>query len=120
LYVMDARPIANAMANQAVGAGFEDTNRYKQAKIRFLQIPNIHVMRESVRKLHELCLPNYNKSASSNFLSNLDSTHWLEYICLILHSSVRIARLINSGSNVLIHCSDGWDRTSQVNNYFYI
>jgi myotubularin-related protein 1/2 len=28
LYLMDARPKANAVANQALGAGFEDTHRY--------------------------------------------------------------------------------------------
>ena len=114
LYLMDARPKANAIANQAVGAGFEDTSRYKHTKLRFLQIANIHVMRESVRKLHELTLPNYNKNYDSTFLTNLDSTRWLEYICLIIQSSLRISKLLHAGVNVTIHCSDGWDRTSQV------
>ena len=77
-------------------------------------------MRESLRKLHELCLPNYHKTGNSNWLSNIESTHWLEYINLILRSSVRIVKLINSGYNILIHCSDGWDRTSQVSFYLFI
>src|SRR3990167_8901896 len=118
LYLMDARPKANAIANQAVGAGFEDTSRYKHTKLRFLQIANIHVMRESVRKLHELTLPNYNKNYDSTFLTNLDSTRWLEYICLIIQSSLRISKLLHAGVNVTIHCSDGWDRTSQVSLFF--
>lgn len=111
LYLLDARPRANAMANQAVGAGYETTDRYKQTKLKFLQIPNIHVMRDSLRKLHDLCLPTSN---SSTFLTQLESSHWFEYIQLILRSSLRIAKLLSSGTNVLIHCSDGWDRTSQV------
>jgi myotubularin-related protein 1/2 len=94
--------------NQAAGAGYEDNNRYKQVKIHFLQIPNIHVMRESVRKLLELCLLiNYNKSVSSTFLSNLDSSHWLEYICLILHSALRMAKLLNEPITTKFSCSTG-------------
>jgi len=113
LYLMDARPRANAMANHAVGAGFEDTSRYKNAKLRFLNIPNIHVMRDALRKLHELCLP-HSSAGGGGFLSALESTHWLEYIHLLIVSAVRICNLMNAGINVLIHCSDGWDRTSQL------
>lgn len=87
--------------------------RYKNAKLRFLNIPNIHVMRDSLRKLHELCLP-HSSAGSAVFLSALESTHWLEYIHLLIVSAVRICNLMNAGINVLIHCSDGWDRTSQV------
>ncbi len=34
---------------------------------------------------------------------------------LVLKAAVKIAKLINKkGSSVLVHCSDGWDRTSQL------
>lgn len=111
LYLLDARPRANAMANQAVGAGYENETHYKNTKLKFLQIPNIHVMRESVRKLHELVQPD---NDTSTFYTQLDACHWLEYVQLIMRSALRIAKLLNSGTNVLIHCSDGWDRTSQL------
>eukprot|EP01094_Clydonella_sp_ATCC50884_P006102 TRINITY_DN1512_c0_g1_i1.p1 TRINITY_DN1512_c0_g1~~TRINITY_DN1512_c0_g1_i1.p1 ORF type:complete len:502 (-),score=124.83 TRINITY_DN1512_c0_g1_i1:449-1954(-) len=85
--------------------------RYKNAKLRFLNIPNIHVMRDSLRKLHDLCT---NSVSSSGWLSTLESTKWLDYISLILASAKRIAHLVYAGTNVVIHCSDGWDRTPQL------
>ena len=48
-------------------------------------------------------------------LSNLESTHWLEHIKFILAGAVRIAHTIEGNkTSVLVHCSDGWDRTSQL------
>ena len=117
LFLLDARPRANAIANQAVGAGVETTTRYKNIKLQFLNIPNIHVMRDSVRKLHELCLSE--NVQSSTYFTQLESTHWFEHIHLLLVSANKIAKLLNSGLNVLIHCSDGWDRTSQVLPLFF-
>jgi len=43
----------------------------------FLEIHNIHVMRESLRKLKEIVYPTIDET---RWLSNVDSTHWLEYI----------------------------------------
>lgn len=33
---------------------------------------------------------------------------------MVLRGGVRIAQLLNDGEPVLVHCSDGWDRTSQL------
>ena len=47
-----------------------------------------------------------------NFLATCD---WMTAISLLLRSARDIARSINSlNQSVLIHCSDGWDRTSQL------
>lgn len=43
----------------------------------FLEIHNIHVMRESLRKLKEIVYPSIDEA---RWLSNVDGTHWLEYI----------------------------------------
>lgn len=32
----------------------------------------------------------------------------------VLQGSVEVAECLNRGEAVLIHCSDGWDRTSQL------
>jgi hypothetical protein len=68
--IIDARPYANAVANQAKGGGFENAEHYKNCKIQFMNIENIHVMRESLAKLLELLRNNhanaYNSGASSN------------------------------------------------------
>ena len=55
LYILDARPKTNAMANQAKGAGYENTQFYKNTVIEFLNIDHIHVMRDSHKRLQALC-----------------------------------------------------------------
>lgn len=44
-------PSANAIANKAKGGGYEPEDAYQNAELIFLDIHNIHVMRESLRKL---------------------------------------------------------------------
>ena len=41
----------NAMANKGKGGGYESEDAYQNAEVQFLDIHNIHVMRESLRKL---------------------------------------------------------------------
>lgn len=61
----------------AKGGGYECESAYPNAELIFLEIPNIHVMRESLRKLKEVVYPAIDES---HWLSNVDGTHWLEYI----------------------------------------
>jgi hypothetical protein len=51
LYVLDARPRVNAMANLARGKGFENMSYYPNCAFEFLNIGNIHVMRSSLQKV---------------------------------------------------------------------
>ena len=46
----------------------------------FLDIHNIHVMRESLKKLKDIVYPNVEES---HWLSSLESTHWLEHIKVV-------------------------------------
>ena len=46
LSIMDARPSVNAVANKAKGGGYEGDDGYPNAELIFLDIHNIHVMRE--------------------------------------------------------------------------
>lgn len=62
---------------QAKGGGYESEDAYQNAELVFLDIHNIHVMRESLRKLKEIVYPNIEET---HWLSNLESTHWLEHI----------------------------------------
>ena len=39
---------------------------------------------------------------------------WTEHILTILKGTARIVDAIQDGTSVLIHCSDGWDRTAQL------
>ncbi len=51
-WVYDARSLAAAQANRAIGGGFED---YKSCKVNFCDIENIHVVRDSWKSLLKLC-----------------------------------------------------------------
>ena len=54
IFIMDARPKVNAMANIAAGGGYENENTYENVELVFLDIHNIHVMRESLRKVRDI------------------------------------------------------------------
>ena len=44
----------------------------------------------------------------------MDSTQWLTYLSTLLSSACRVSRELSAGRSVLVHCSDGWDRTPQI------
>ncbi|TRY92950.1 hypothetical protein DNTS_016093 [Danionella cerebrum] len=111
LTIYDARPNVNAVANKATGGGYEADDAYQSAELVFLDIHNIHVMRESLKKLKDIVYPNVEES---HWLSSLESTHWLEHIKLVLSGAIQVADKVSSGSSVVVHCSDGWDRTAQL------
>ncbi|KAF2073592.1 hypothetical protein CYY_005109 [Polysphondylium violaceum] len=107
LYLLDARPKANAIANVAKGMGYELNYN---CEIEFLGIANIHSMRDSINKLEAFCQSNNDE----NWLSGLDQTKWLDHLRTVLLGASRAVELMNQGHPVLLHCSDGWDRTSQI------
>lgn len=112
LFIMDARPRTNALANRTRGGGLENEHLYN-AEIQFLGIPSIHVMRESLRKLTELCYPG--NPDDSRFYEELEASQWLTHIRSIISGAVRIVDKIEyQKSSVVVHCSDGWDRTAQL------
>ncbi|XP_067280487.1 myotubularin-related protein 1b isoform X4 [Pseudorasbora parva] len=112
LCIFDARQCTVADTNKAKDGGYENESFYINVELNFLEIPNIHVMRESLRKLKEVVYPAIDQQ---HWFSSVDSTHWLEYIRLLLAGAVRIADRIESGkTSVVVHCSDGWDRTAQL------
>ncbi|XP_060791935.1 myotubularin-related protein 1a isoform X2 [Neoarius graeffei] len=112
LTIFDARQSSVADTNKAKDGGYESESFYPNAEINFLEIPNIHVMRESLRKLKEVVYPTIDEF---HWHSAIDATHWLEYIKLLLAGAVRIAdKVEGSKSSVVVHCSDGWDRTAQL------
>eukprot|EP01080_Neovahlkampfia_damariscottae_P003241 gene3241-5684_t len=104
--IIDCRPKVNAVANSLKGKGYENTDNYKNCKIEFMNIENIHSISDSFQKLAKIW--------NSNQISLSDSSDWLQHISLILKASIRTSILIEKRIPVLLHCSDGWDRTSQV------
>ena len=120
LMIYDCRPKLNAWANKLKGAGYENTDHYQKitVDIKFCDIPNIHAVRSSFESVFNSVSYNQGSSSQSNdfnVLANLFNTHWYDTIILILKSSFNIWNSIaKEKTTVLIHCSDGWDRTSQL------
>lgn len=112
--IIDARPAINSMAMQVVGKGSENMEYYKFATKAYLNIQNIHVMRNSLNKVIS-ALKDGDISNGPPSQEQLAKSDWLKHITGVLDGSALIARQVGiQHSHVLIHCSDGWDRTSQL------
>ncbi|KAM6909476.1 phosphatidylinositol-3,5-bisphosphate 3-phosphatase MTMR2-like [Xenentodon cancila] len=112
LTIFDARQSSVAVTTKAKDGGYESENFYPNVELNFLEIPNIHVMRESLRKLKDVVYPTIDEA---HWHSAIDQTHWLEYTRLLLAGAAKIAYKLESGkTSVVVHCSDGWDRTAQL------
>lgn len=112
--IVDARPTINAMVNQVQGMGSENMDKYPFARKSFLSIENIHVMRNSLNKVID-ALKDADVSPLPPNRELLHQSSWLRHIHNVLDGSAIIAcRIGIMYSHVLIHCSDGWDRTSQL------
>ncbi|KAF8263066.1 protein-tyrosine phosphatase-like protein [Lactarius quietus] len=126
--IIDARPTTNAVANTAKGAGTENMDHYKECKKAYLGIDNIHTMRDSLNKVIEALgesealaasvsgdLPGTNAAVLPVDRQALRRSGWLRHQVAILEGTLIIVRNVHvNHSHVLIHCSDGWDRTSQL------
>lgn len=136
LYIADARPRKNALANGALGGGSESSSNYFQSEVVFLGIENIHAMRDSLSRLRDyldthgaassdgsfsllrsggLAWGGGNLSSMSAAVSALGDSGWLMHVHNVLAGAAWVAaRITHEGASVLVHCSDGWDRTTQV------
>ena len=120
----DCRPYISAKANTLKGAGVDETSQYYNCKeLIFGNIENIHSVRKSfkkaVEKIYYGMSPINNAKLTYNtnfkkFLSKFEETKWLDYLSDILTGANVIINRLQSKLNVICHCSDGWDRTSQV------
>ncbi|XP_069066645.1 myotubularin-related protein 8 isoform X2 [Pleurodeles waltl] len=92
MYVVDTRPKLNAMANRAAGKGYENEDNYSNIRFQFIGIENIHVMRNSLQKLLEVC---EQKSPSmSDFLTGLENCGWLRHIKAVMDAGVFLAKTL--------------------------
>ena len=125
--IFDCRTEFNAKANTLKGAGIEDISLYNNCqKIIFGSMENIHNVRKSLKSALQISYYgkendiegkisfDMKKSNMTNFLSKFESTKWLEYLSVIIKGSILVSKYLKKNINVLVHCSDGWDRTAQV------
>lgn len=112
ILIVDARSYTAAWANRAKGGGFEATDTYINSDVVFMGLPNIHNIRYSFFQLRQLL----NSSTDPNiFLQTLQSTLWLQYIGQLFTATEQCLKaLCFDAVSVLVHCSDGWDRTTQI------
>ncbi|KAL7722046.1 Myotubularin [Entamoeba marina] len=113
LRILDFRPMVNAVANLAVGGGFETVKDYPFATMEFESIANIHVVREAWTKLLCACITLTKGTTTQMILNTNEVQQWWKVTAAILSSAVKMCKYLENGESVLIHCTDGWDRTSQ-------
>ncbi|XP_036232238.2 phosphatidylinositol-3,5-bisphosphate 3-phosphatase MTMR3 isoform X2 [Bactrocera oleae] len=110
--IVDARSYASAVTNRARGGGCECIEYYPSAEIEFMNLGNIHVIRRSFQALRQLCA---SPADCQNWLGMLEKTLWLQHLSGLLAAAVTVCHAIEKkGRPVLVHCSDGWDRTPQI------
>ncbi|XP_044304915.1 myotubularin-related protein 3 isoform X4 [Varanus komodoensis] len=112
LLILDARSYTAAVANRAKGGGCECPEYYPNCEVMFMGMANIHSIRKSFQSLRLLCtqMPD-----PGNWLSALESTRWLQHLSVLLKSALLVVHAVDRDQRpVLVHCSDGWDRTPQI------
>lgn len=113
VHIIDCRPFSSAHANRAKGYGTENMTNYPSCSLDFMNIENIHTIRESRKKLLKL---SHSKSIDNTmWWGNVEETKWLYHIRVVLKAALHVANVLEvKGESVLVHCSHGWDRTSQI------
>lgn len=157
LAILDCRPHKNALGNVAKGGGWELADNYHNCCVTFLDIENIHVVRNSFRQLgnafllltttafrvdvqlpkmsspHAMTLEQKRKfvedteqylAASSTHqryaqikedLCKGERVKWFRHLASVLNGAQAVVtHVTKKNMSVLVHCSDGWDRTPQV------
>ncbi|XP_032899058.1 myotubularin-related protein 3 isoform X4 [Amblyraja radiata] len=113
LLILDARSYAAAVANRAKGGGCECPEYYPNCEVVFMGMANIHSIRKSFQSLRFLCtqMPD----PGNSWLSALEGTKWLQHLSTLLKAAVLVINAVDRDQRpVLVHCSDGWDRTPQI------
>ncbi|VDL96604.1 unnamed protein product [Schistocephalus solidus] len=96
LLIIDARNYSAAQLNRLRGGGFEYVEYYEQSQIRFMDLPNLHSVRLSFERLTQL----YESKPETNQL---------------IKSASEVAAALDAHCRpVMVHCTDGWDRTPQL------
>ncbi|KAG6622092.1 myotubularin-related protein 2-like isoform x3 [Phytophthora cinnamomi] len=118
IWIADCRPELNARVNNLTGGGTESGN-LAHARVTFLNIGNIHAMRESIEALRGLggfmAATNNTESMDLSWGSRVEDTKWLSHVRRVMSGALQVARALEAqATTVVVHCSDGWDRTAQL------
>ena len=108
--IIDARPLLNAAANQVNGKGFENVANYgDNFMIQFMDIDNIHAVRKSYEGMMDA------SETDKSFFQKAEASGWLKHVRKVLKAANQIVHHVAyQEQSVLVHCSDGWDRTAKL------
>ncbi|CAB4024898.1 myotubularin-related 3-like isoform X1 [Paramuricea clavata] len=77
-----------------------------------MNLANIHTIRKSFQSLRELCCK---EEEQTDWLASLEATKWLSHISSLIKTALVVVKAVEQErQHVVVHCSDGWDRTPQV------
>mmetsp|Transcript_149823 Transcript_149823/g.481246 ORF Transcript_149823/g.481246 Transcript_149823/m.481246 type:complete len:883 (-) Transcript_149823:252-2900(-) len=111
LLVIDLRPWKSAWANKAGGGGFEG---YAKCRLVFGGIDNIHCVRDAWRAMGA-AVANVTEGESGTWFKDVANSSWYDYLGAILGSCLKVVKeILEHRSSVMVHCSDGWDRTAEA------
>ena len=114
LYIFDARPKEDAFMQKVGGYGSENVQNYDpNPEYIYCEIRGIRFSKTAFNKIKKLC-NDKEIMENNNFLSKLEDSGWINFIIKVLKTSTKISELVMEGNNVLVHCSEGWDRTPQL------
>lgn len=109
LLVLDARPARSAIANALNGGGFMLIEHYAGCDRAYLGIDNIHAVRDSYLRIFR---SGFRKGLSGR--NSMQVAGWIRHYEAIMAGVKLIVESLGEGTAVLVHCSDGWDRTAQL------
>jgi hypothetical protein len=104
LAILDCRPRLNAVVNQFTGGGYESIANYENCTFEFLGIPNIH----RVRECYQTMVESYQRGRPHGY------RQWGALTLQLIHGARLACQKLSDNEAVLVHCTDGWDRTAQV------
>jgi len=128
--ICDSRPQANAMGNMAVGGGWENMEFYNGCDFIFQNIGNIHVVRESFHGLHNMF--SIKLASTTDMISHTNVVDryasiefslrqgkglatWFVHLSSVIRGARQLVEHVcHHQGSIIVHCSDGWDRTSQM------
>lgn len=129
LVFFDCRSKSAVLGNRLIlRGGQEKATRYRSrmpmrtgdanmATVVGWDLPNIHAMRQSYIKLQRLVT---DAVREDKWFQYLGDTEWLDHCRKLTEAALTLARILDGVSPtqppvcVIVHCSDGWDRTTQV------
>ena len=121
IMIVDCRSSVVATTNSLAGGGTENVKWYEDEKFtvtsHFCNIGNIHAMRKSIGRLANFVARKNAADAKDHFTE----CSWFAHLKTTMRAGLAgYEEGLKKGYAVLVHCSDGWDRTAQVTSLIQI